>query len=116
MLAKYQTEPRTIKAVTDFRLIKQHITNARRIKAIKAFSSRLKRFAEEPEIKLDSLEIEEASIHADAKSIVRKLISIENLIKDLDSDQFYGEEELWTAMERLIQVLERKLKKADKRR
>src|SRR6266576_2601551 len=37
MLVKYQQEPRTIKAVTDFRLIKQHITKARRIKAMAIF-------------------------------------------------------------------------------
>ena len=116
MLVKYLKEPRTIKAVTDFRLVKQHITNARRIKALKKLSARLQRFAEVPETPLDSLEIEEANIHAEAKALVKKISVIESLLTELDAEQFYGEEELWVAMARLIQILEDKLKKADKRR
>lgn len=116
MLAKYLEEPQIIKAVTDFRLVKQHITNARRIKAVRSFSSRLKKFAEVPETPLASLEIEEASLRAEAKELVKRLNAIGAVVSDLDVQQFYGEEELWTAMERLIKTLEDKLKKADKRR
>ena len=116
MLVKYLEEPRTIKAVTDFRLVKQHITNARRIGALTKLSVRLQRFAEVPETPLDSLEIEEANTHAEAKALVKKINAIETLVNELDTEQFYGEEELWQAMARLAQILEDKLKKADKRR
>lgn len=116
MLTKYQEEPRTIKSVTDFRLIKQHITNARRIKAMATFSKRLKRFADDPSATLATLEIEEASVHAEAKSLVKKVIALESLIRDLDTDQFYGEEALWSALSDLSKVLDEKLQKADKRR
>lgn len=116
MLVKYLEEPRTIKAVTDFRLVKQHITNARRIGAMTKLSVRLQRFAEVPETPLDSLEIEEANTHAEAKALVKKINAMETLVNELDTEQFYGEEELWQAMARLAQLLEDKLKKADKRR
>lgn len=116
MLVKYLEEPRTIKSVTDFRLIKQHITNARRINAIKEFSGRLQRFSELPETPLEHLEIDEASVHAEAKTIVKKLHSIEGLFSDLDAEQFYGEEDLWESVKRLITVLEKKLQEANKRR
>jgi ParB family chromosome partitioning protein len=116
MLVKYQEEPQTIKAVTDFRLIKQHITNARRIKAMAIFSKRLQQFAENPATPLDFLEIEEASVHAEAKALVKKITSIQSLVAGLDTEQFFGEEELWHAMSELLALLQEKLKEADKRR
>jgi ParB family chromosome partitioning protein len=116
MLMKYQQEPRTIKAVTDFRLIKQHITNARRIGAMPTFGQRLRKFAEDPVTPLHFLEIEEASVHAEAKTLVKKITSVQSLVAELDTEQFYGEEELWQAMSTLIQLLQKKLKEADKRR
>jgi ParB/RepB/Spo0J family partition protein len=116
MLVKYQQEPRTIKAVTDFRLIKQHITNARRIGAMPTFGQRLRKFAEDPVTPLHFLEIEEASVHAEAKTLVKKITSVQSLVAELDTEQFYGEEELWQAMSALIQLLQKKLKEADKRR
>jgi ParB family transcriptional regulator, chromosome partitioning protein len=116
MLAKYLQEPRTVKAVTDFRLVKQHITNARRIRALDDFSNRLQRFAEVRETPLDHLEIEEANIHEEARSITRRLDSIYEVFKDLDVETYYGEEDLWQSSRKLVELLERKLKEADKRR
>ncbi|MFZ3373960.1 MAG: ParB/RepB/Spo0J family partition protein [Chthoniobacterales bacterium] len=116
MLVKYQEEPRTIKAVTDFRLIKQHITNAKRIKAMPIFSRRLQKFAEDRTIPLNFLEIEEASVHAEAKALTKKIASVQSLVAELDTQQFYGEEELWQAMSQLVEILQKKLKQADKLR
>ena len=47
---------------------------------------------------------------------MKKINTIETLVSELDAEQFYGEEDLWVAMTRLIKILEDKLKKADKRR
>lgn len=116
MLDKYLNEPRTIKAVTDFRQIKQHITNARRIGALKEFSRRFRRFAGQRDVSLATLEIEEASVHAEAKSLIKRINSLEDFVRDIDADQFYGEEDLWVAIRSLIKVLEGQLKAADKRR
>jgi len=116
MLSKYLKEPRTIKAVTDFRLIKQHITNARRINALSKLSVRLRRFAETHETPLKHLEIQEASTHAEAKSIINKVDALESLLADLDVEKYYGEERLWKSMSRLVELLEKKLEEANKRR
>jgi hypothetical protein len=116
MLSKYLDEPRTIKAVTDFRLIKQHITNARRIGALKKFSIRLERFADVHETQLEHLDIAEASIRAEAKTIIRKVDALQSLFAGLDVETFYGEEKLWRSISRLIEILEKKLQEADKRR
>lgn len=115
MLDKYLKEPRTIKAVTDFRLIKQYITNARRIHQLKQFSARLRLFAKNREVVIDSLEIAEASVHAEAKSLISRITTLQSLIKGVETDEFYGEEELWNAMRNLMELLQRKLREADKR-
>jgi ParB/RepB/Spo0J family partition protein len=116
MLKKYLEEPRTIKAVTDFRLIKQHITNSRRVGVLKEFSKRLQAFAADHDKPLSHLEIQEANVHAGAKAIVKKLDALESIIADLQVDKFYGEEELWNSISRLITALEKKLREANKRR
>ena len=116
MLSKYLEEPRTIKAVTDFRLIKQYITNARRIGAVRKFSNRLRQFAEVHQTRLEHLEIEEASIHAEAKTIIKKVDALESLFTQLDVEMFYGEERLWNSISRLIEILRKKMEEANKRR
>ena len=116
MLSKYLEEPRTIKAVTDFRLMKQHITNAKRVGAMTTFSKRLQEFAVEHDKPMGYLEIQEASVHAEAKGIVKKLNLLEGTIADIDTEQFYGEEDLWESIARLVKVLEHKLLEANKRR
>jgi len=76
----------------------------------------LQTFAQDPAAPLDILENEEASVHAEAKAIMKRVVSVHSLIAELDAQQFYGEEELWQAMSQLLELLQRKLKEADKRR
>jgi hypothetical protein len=116
MLRKYLEEPRTIKAVTDFRLIKQFITNARKINALTTLSKRLNDFYSRHDTPLSHLDIQSATIHAQARMLVKKVGALEQSIASIAPEDFYGEEELWNAITHLIAVLEEKLRKADKRR
>jgi ParB family chromosome partitioning protein len=116
MLGKYLSEDKTIKAVTDFRLVKQYTTAARLIRAIPKYSKRLRDFAEIPETPISHLEIQEATTHAEANKLAKKVVAIQESIDGLDVEEFYGEEDLWTALESLVNSLETTLKKADKRR
>ncbi len=116
MIDKYQDESKTIKSVTDFRLVKQHITNAKRTNHIKKLGLRLKKFSEEISVPISHLEIESATIRGEARSITKKLTALETVISEIDTEQFYGEEELWQAMNKLLEILEKKLKQANKRR
>ncbi|MGH9496677.1 MAG: hypothetical protein ACRD3B_16890 [Candidatus Sulfotelmatobacter sp.] len=115
MLSKYLEEPRTLRAVTDFRLVKQYITNARRIDALTQMSKRLHTFAEVHDTPLQHLEIQDANTHAAASSITKKLNTLHDLFADLDIEAFYGEEDMWRSVIRLAEMLETKLKEADKR-
>jgi ParB family chromosome partitioning protein len=116
MLRKYQEEPRTIISVTSFRLIKQHLTNARKANAIDKLSGRLRKFAEDPAIDLSYLDISEINVHSDAQAMVKKVSDLTDLIRKMDEDRFYGEEDLWLALDELSKLVEDKLRKADKRR
>jgi ParB family transcriptional regulator, chromosome partitioning protein len=116
MLAKYQHKSKTIKAVTDFRLIKQHITNARKAKQLVRLSARFRKFVDETTIPISYLEIASASAHAEARKLTRKITQLESLIGGLSIEELYGEEELWKAMDGLLNLLQATLRKADKRR
>ena len=82
---------------------------------MKEFSRRLRRFAADPAVTLDTLEIEEASVHAEAKSLLKKVAALRDIIDQLDTEQFYGEEELWETLSELVDTIKTKLKEADKR-
>lgn len=116
MILKYHDEAKPIKAVTDFRLVKQHITNAKRANQLKKLSPRLEKFANEVKTKIDYLDIEPASLHAEAKALTKKLTNIEAAIAGLDVEKFYGEEDLWESLDRILVLIQAKLKEANKRR
>jgi ParB/RepB/Spo0J family partition protein len=115
MLSKYLISPKIIKSVTDFRLIKQHMSNARNAGKLSQLSSRLQRFAEDREVPIESLELREAKIHAAASKLVRDVTRIKTAINQIDVESYYGEEELWNALIELMELLRQKLVQADKR-
>ncbi len=116
MIVKYHDEGKAIKSVTDFRLVKQHITNAKRANHLGRLSPRLQRFVDDVTVPISHLEIQSASIRAKAKGITKKIDTLEDVLNELDVEMFYGEEELWKSMGRLADLLQSKLKEANKRR
>jgi ParB-like chromosome segregation protein Spo0J len=116
MLNKYLNQPRTLKSVTDFRIIKQHAANARRAKRTKVFSRRLQTFAETQETELSHLEIAEASTRAEAQQITKKVDAVRATVDSMDVEQLYGEEGLWQALLELSKAIDRKLRQAGKKR
>ena len=115
MLEKYLIAPKIIRSVTDFRLIKQHMSNARKAGRLNQLSSRLHRFAESREIPIESLELREAKIHAAAGKLARDVARIKTAIAQIDVESYYGEGELWDALTELMRLLQQKLREADKR-
>lgn len=116
MIAKYEHPSKPIRSVTDFRVVKQYITNARRAGILGRLSTRLHRFGAEVDAPLDILDLPAASRGKEALVLTKKIVQIEGLVSDLDVEAFYGEEKLWEALGRLAKVIEKKLKSADKRR
>jgi ParB/RepB/Spo0J family partition protein len=114
MLRKYGPG-KPIHAVTDFRLIKQHINNARNAGKLRELGNRFRKFAEHEATPISDLQIASASVAAAARKLVADISKISAAVKNLDVDQFYGEEQLWKGLAELVRVAQEKLKQADKR-
>lgn len=115
MLEKYLAKGSGLKAVTDFRIMKQHITVARRANKHSEISRRLREFAEDDSVTLNHLAIESASVADSARSLLNELIKLEGAIREIDIDGCYGEEKLWMAMERINKLIVAKLREAGRR-
>jgi ParB family transcriptional regulator, chromosome partitioning protein len=108
MLHRFETK--RLKAVTDFRVVKQRINNAVKAGKTKTISRRLQQFAENPDLTLEHLDIESAKVAAEAKKLVKSIGTLYAAIDDLDADEFFGEEVLWQQLEALAKLIHSKLR------
>lgn len=102
MLEKYMNPIGGIKAVTDFRKAKQHITNVRKAGKQAALAHRLKEFVDRIELPPDHLLVPSADVSAQARLLFTMTSKLSDKLKDLDVEAFIGEEELWAALESLL--------------
>jgi hypothetical protein len=105
-----KVEEKGLKSVTDFRVVKQHINNAVRVNKISAISKKLQEFAESPSLSPDHLNIESAKVTAEARKVLKSTDSLYQQISAIDTDEFYGEEEMWTRLESLARLIREKLR------
>lgn len=115
MLEKYTQKFSGLKAVTDFRTIKQHTANARKAGKDKVYGERLKEYMESDDLPLDHLIIKSADITIVARKVTKQVEDLADRIRELEPDEYYGEEKLWVALETLLDVIKAKLKEADRR-
>lgn len=113
MIAKM--EVKGLKAVTDFRVVKQHINNAVKAGRTKAISSRLKAFAEDPKATVETLAVEAAESHKLARDITRDVNKLLDQLDEIDVDLMYGEKDMWDSMEKLMERIKTVLLKTDRR-
>jgi ParB family transcriptional regulator, chromosome partitioning protein len=110
-----KVEKKGIKAVTDFRIVKQHINNAVKAKKTETISKRLREFAEQPLLTPDHLNIESAKVVAEAKKILRSVESLYTQVNGIDVNEYYGEEALWIRLDSLAQLIREKLRALGRR-
>ena len=115
MLNKYQSPSGGIKAVTDFRRVKQHIANARKAGKLSVLSHKLKEFVEKVELTPDHLLIPAADVSAQARSLHGKVQKLQEALTDLDVETYVGEEGLWRALESLLHTIRKCLAAAGRR-
>jgi hypothetical protein len=113
MLRKF--EAKGLKAVTDFRLVKQYITNAVRAGKMGIISDRLREFAETPELGPSHLNIESAKIASEAKKLVNSIEKLFKQIESIDVEDYYGEEDMWSVLENLAKLIRAKLRSLGRR-
>jgi ParB family transcriptional regulator, chromosome partitioning protein len=114
MLFKYRNK-KGLKAVTDFRLMKEYMTNARRARKDNAILSRLRRFTYDDTLTLSYLAIESAAVSAGARKLLININRLEEAIGSLDAEEYYGEESLWKSLESLFRLIRSKLEAAGRR-
>ncbi len=108
-------ESKGLKAVTDFRVVKQHINNAVKANRVQTISNRLKTFADDPKATVDILEVKDAESHALARNLIKDVRNLSVRLEEIDVELMYGEGEMWDAMEKLMRQLRSLLLKADRR-
>jgi ParB family chromosome partitioning protein len=106
---------RGIRSVTDFRVVKQHITNAVKANKIPTVSKRLEEFAKDPELTPDHLNIGSASVIAEAKKVIRAVDHLYSQIDSIDVENFYGEEAMWDKLEGMSRLIKGKLRAIGRR-
>jgi ParB family transcriptional regulator, chromosome partitioning protein len=114
MLEKYLSKS-GIRSVTDFRLVKQYVTSAVHIRKRKTITKRLREFLMNDSVPLEYLNLEGAEL---AKTVRRTLGSVDKfdeLVRDIDVEELYGEEELWDALRRVIESIKQKFREAGRR-
>lgn len=113
MLSRYKAKK--LKSVTDFRIIKQYINNARKANKTKQISRVLKEFTEDESLPLDHLKLSGATVAAEARKIVKTSDKLIEQLGPLHPADFIGEEHLWKTLKSLLDIIKKKLFDADRR-
>lgn len=113
MLAK--SEAKSLHSVTEFRTVKQHINNAAKDKKLPLISRRLREFANDPTLTISHLEIQSAQVAAAARNLTKSVDAMTVQLAELDTDEFYGEDDLWDKLEELSKVIRNTLRKVGRR-
>ncbi len=113
MLKRYQEGG--LRSVTAFRLVKQHINNARDADKKREISKRLREFTESSKVPIDYLQIESASTAAEVSSMGKQIGKLVDDIGKLNIDECIGEEAFWESMETLLKTIRKKLREAGRR-
>ncbi len=110
-----KVEEKGIKAVTDFRIVKQYINNAVKVRKIAAISKRLQEFAANPLLTPDHLNIESAKVAAEAKKVLKAADNLYAQVHNIDVEDFYGEEAMWSRLDSLARLIREKLRALGRR-
>jgi ParB/RepB/Spo0J family partition protein len=104
-----------LRSVTEFRIVKQHINNARKAGKSTEILKRLKEFADDSKVTMEHLVIRSANVSASARKLLGDIDKMLETIKDLDVEEYYGEEKLWDSLEKLMKLIQTKLLSANRR-
>ena len=110
ILFKYLNKKSGIKAVTDFRKIKQYIMAAKKSGEEMILGMLLKEFLDSDDLDISHIEVRKASVKTKSNKLIRTVKKLSDDLMNLDPMDFYGEEELWKSLESLLKIVQRKLR------
>jgi len=104
-----------LKAVTDFRSVKQHISTAVKAGKVRLITDRLAEFADQPTLPVEHLAIESAALSAQIREISTATTQLETLLRNMNAMDYYGEDLLWRRLEALLNLIRVKLGEVERR-
>jgi len=113
MLEKHRT--RALRAVTEFRFVKQQLNNSAKANRIGMMSRRLREFTEDATLPVSHLAIDAINTSARAGKIAKTARDLYDLVDSLDPKEYYGEAELWKTLERLSEMIRKRLRQLGRR-
>jgi len=113
MLQKFQEGG--IKSVTEFRIVKQYVSNAVKAGKTALISRRLEEFADYPTETVDHLNIRSAAVKVTATKMFKSANTLYDQLDELDIEAYYGEEKLWNELERLASLIRKRLRQLGRR-
>jgi len=105
-----------LKAVTDFRLMKQYIANAAAAGEVAPITGRLEEFFNNDDLPLSHLEINEASAAQSGKGLKKSTAALIESLEQIDVEGLYGDDELWDQLAVLADLITIALAKAGRDR
>lgn len=113
MLKKHNS--RALRSVTEFRYVKQQLNNSVKANRVGLMGRRLKEFTAEPSLPVAHLAIDTIQTATSARKLAKSAKDLYDAIDSIDTDEYYGETELWSALERLSDVIRKRLKQLGRR-
>lgn len=104
-----------LRAVTDFRKVKQYINLAVDAGKTREITRRLKEFAEDETLPLEHLALREATVTSVVRDITKTAGKLDDLLREVKTTEIYGEEDLWSSLEKLVELIRRKLAEVERR-
>lgn len=104
-----------LKAVTDFRKIKQYINTAVKAGKTKAITNRLEQFTEQPQLPLEHLAIQSVALSAKVREITAATTKLQTLLRNLNAMDFYAENDLWNRLEKVMLLIRVRLGEVERR-
>jgi ParB/RepB/Spo0J family partition protein len=113
MLEKHKT--RVLRAVTEFRYVKQQLNNSVKAGRIGLMGRKLQEFMEQPALPVSHLAIDTIQTATTARKLAKTANDLHDAVEGLDTDEYYGETELWKALERLSELIRQRLRQLGRR-
>jgi ParB/RepB/Spo0J family partition protein len=110
-----KVDAKTLRSVTEFRIVKQDINNAAKAGKLPLMSKRLREFADDPTLTVAHLEIPSAQVAAAARNLTKSVDNLTVQLDELDENEFYGEDALWDKLEKLSKVIRAILRRVGRR-
>lgn len=104
-----------LKAVTDFRKIKQSINTAVKGGKEKIIAQRLEEFTNESRLPIEHLAIQSAALTAKVREITSATAKLEMLLRNIKAMDFYAENHLWSRLEKLMHLIRVRLGEVERR-